>query len=113
MNDKLKALPDDALVRLKEQVDEEFKRRRNRLFAIGKHATFFSERYGREVRILITGRGPKNLVGFECDEYGNKVGPQWRCHPSTLTPVLPKPKPVAPAVGVGRDAPASAMAGAF
>ena len=41
MNDKLKGLPDDALVRLKLQVDAEFKLRKGKLFAIGKLATFF------------------------------------------------------------------------
>lgn len=113
MNDKIKALPDDALVRLKLQVDAEFKARSRKLFGTGRQATFYSEKHDKDVRILITGRGPKNIIGVQCDEYGNKIGnAQWRVHPSFLMPALPKPKPVEAPVGIGKDAPATA-AGAW
>lgn len=110
MNDKLKALPDDALIRLKMQVDAEFKLRHRKLFATGKQATFYSESKDRDVRILITGRGPKNIMGVECDEYGNPSSMRWRCHPNFLLPVLLKPKPIVAPTGVGKDRPAATAA---
>ena len=114
MNDKLKALPDDALVRLKLQVDAEFKLRKGKLFAIGKLATFFSEKHDRDVQVKITGRGPKNVQAVECDDYGNPIGSaRWRIHPSFLMPVLPKQKPAVTPIGAGKDKPAAAAAGGW
>jgi len=114
MNDKLKALPDDALVRLKMQVDEEFKLRRGRIFAPGKLASFYSEKHDRDILLKITGKGPKNYLAHECDEYGNPIGRgQWRIHPGFLMPVLPKQKPVVAPIGVGKDRPAAAPLAAW
>jgi hypothetical protein len=114
MKDKLNALPDDALIRLKMQIDAEFKSRRSRIFAPGKLATFFSEKYDRDVLLKITGKGPKNYLANECDKFGNPVGRgQWRIHPSFLMPVLPEVKAPAPAVGAGKDRPAATAAGAW
>jgi len=111
MQDKLRAIPDDALIELKQRVDEEFKRRRPNLLRVGRQATFESSKTGETVRILITGKGPKNYLGTRCDEYGNPIGgrgAQWRVHPDFLTPVLPKKAPPPKQLGVGNDRPAAA-----
>lgn len=106
MLDKLHALSDHGLAQLKEAVDTEMENRRRRLYAVGKLAKF-ENRGGEEVIIRITGRGPKNIMGEQVDEYGrlktNAMGRphRWRVHPTFLTPVVPKPlvKPATAATG--------------
>lgn len=110
MQDRLKGIPDDALLRLKAQVDEEFKRRRPRLIQVGSQVTF-KDRDGHDVCMMITGKGSKNYTGYECDEYGNRLSnSKWRVAPEFLMPVLPKKPQVALPMGVGKDKPAAATA---
>jgi len=91
MKDKLKLLTDDALIGLREQVEAEYKVRRSKFFAVGRFATF--NKNGETITIKITGRGSVNLQGVAVDEFGRErvgYGTRWRCHPNTLTPVIPK-----------------------
>lgn len=94
MKDKLKLLTDDVLIELRTEVEAEYKKRRNKLFAVGRFATF--EKNGETVTIKITGRGSVNITGVSVDEYGREmpVGRfvRWRCHPNGLTPIVPKQK---------------------
>lgn len=111
MIDKLRMLDDATFYKLREAMDDEHKRRLSRLIGIGKQVTF--EAKGRTVRLLITGRGPKNLMGHEIDENGrHEPFKKWRVSPNALTPYQEPAKPVI-TKGAAADRPATLADGAF
>jgi hypothetical protein len=113
---KLAALPTATLIELQRTIKEVIEAKSRRELRVGTEATFFNRRIGRDTRILVTGFGPKNVMGYEVDDHGNHLTMRkWRVHPSVLTPVEPaKPKPIVlPRFGGGNDRPAGPLAGAF
>lgn len=113
MNPKLMALPIDALQQLKKDVDEAMSHRKYELFRVGKLASFYSAKKGREVIIRITKINTKTVMGDEVNERGIPTGMKWKCGPSCLTVLPDAPKVVIPEKGVGADAPESSLAGSF
>lgn len=103
MQDRLKLLSDEALLELRAQVDAEYKKRRPKMLQIGRFATF--DHNGETITMRITGRGSVNYQGVSVDEFGKEVtlpgyrSSKWRCHPNSLTPVLPKIPKTAPSCG--------------
>lgn len=86
MLDKISALDDETFFKLKAAVKADDERRRYRLFAVGKEATFTGKQ-GERLRMRITGRGPKNVMGYIIDDEGNHLlRSKWRVNPSLLTP---------------------------
>ena len=102
---KLAQLSDEAFYNLKTQIDIEAKNRQRRALSVGKIATFDSTKRGGQVMLMITGRGPKNITGYEIDSKGNHLtNLKWRINPSMLTPYI-KPTPKIKPTGVGQDRP--------
>ena len=103
---KLNALPDEVLFKLKAQIDKAVEIRKYKLLVTGKTATFTCSKTGETIRIMINGRGPKNITGYRIHDDGrHDLRAKWRCHPEFLTPCFEPKKPVAKPLGVGADAP--------
>lgn len=112
MLDKLESLSLETLLKLKENVQAAITRKQRQVLRPGTEATFYSEKRGRNVRILIEKINPKSIGGYEIDAHGNHLrSAKWRVHPSLLTPVLTKPA-VAPVakLGAGADRPTGSPA---
>lgn len=90
MQEKLKALSDEAILRLREQVAEEYERRRGRMLKVGGLAMFHNRKTGEDVTIRITGRGSVNFTGVKVDEFGRDTTMKWRVNPVMLKPILQK-----------------------
>ena len=115
MLDKLKALSFEALTDLKHKVDEVHRQKQLQMLRPGREATFnTNKRPGGRCRIMITGRGPKNITGYEIDHQGNHLmHVKWRVAPSLLSPVLEAKRATSAPLGTGGDRPSGSQAGVF
>ena len=113
--DKLAALPDEALFKLKARIDDACLVRKKKLLIPGKEATFVSNRDGSNIRIKITKCGLKNVIGYQIHADGrHDMRSRWRVSPDLLMPYFPKHKaPPPPPTGSGKDLPASVPAQSF
>lgn len=112
LNPKIMALPGDALLKLREEVNAAYEARRNEFLKPGRICWFYSEKHCRNVRVKITGFGIKYVQAMEVNEFDGPTGMKWKMPPNMLNPELPKVKPVV-VKGAGADAPQHAHAGAF
>lgn len=89
---KLAALSLDTLQKLQASVKVAIESKQRQEIRQGSEVTFHSSKRGRTIRICITGRGPKNLMGYEIDAQGNHLrNTKWRVDPSFVSLVPPKP----------------------
>ena len=102
MIDKLAKLSDETLFALKAAIDQACIARKMRLLVPGREATFITSPGAKTVRIKITGRGPKNVIGYTILEDGRHDTKQrWRVSPDFLMPYFP------PTAGPSKDRPSS------
>jgi hypothetical protein len=108
---KLNALSLDTLKELERNVKLVIANKMRSEIRHGSIVTFFSSKRGRNVRLSVTGFGPKNLSGYEITPSGDHMHTmKWRVHPS-LVQIEAAPV-IGPAVllGMGGDRPKSAAA---
>jgi len=112
LNPKIMALPGDALLKLREEVNAAFEARSGEFLQPGKFARLYSEKKNRQIRVRITGFGIKYLQAEEVNEFGGANGARWRL---TVSSVYPERTVVKPKVekGTGADAPQHEAAGSF
>lgn len=108
---KLAALSLDTLQKLLASVKTAVEAKQRTQIGFGSEVTFFSSKRGRQVRLHITGRGPKNLSGYEIDAQGNHLrNTKWRVDPSLVSLVAPTPFVIKRPIGDSvNDRPQSGM----